>query len=400
MAHDETVCVFGLGYVGLPTAALLATRGYNVLGVDVRHEVVETINRGEIHIVEPDLDAHVRAAVSSGALRAAASARASDVYVIAVPTPLTHEKKPELAFVFSAVDAISAVLEPGAMIILESTSPVGTMRAIADRLGELGHDVDRLDLAYCPERVLPGRTMIELVENDRVVGGFTPAAGERVASFYRTFVSGEVLVTNARTAEMCKLVENAYRDVNIAFANELSILADRFGVDAREMISLANHHPRVNILSPGPGVGGHCIAVDPWFLVYGNEDESRLIHTARAVNLRKTEWVIDQVALRAREIAGSTRGARVACFGLAYKPNTDDLRESPALEVARRLEADGLDLVVVEPNVKSCAPLELVSVQSALDQADLLVGLVAHQEFAGLDLKGREVLDFAGAFRP
>ncbi len=410
----KTICVVGLGYIGLPTAALLANRGYRVFGVDVQARVVETINRGEIHIVEPDLDSFVRSAVGTGALTAHADAQPADVFVIAVPTPLTDTKAPRMDYVWNAAEMIAPVVKPGNLVILESTSPVGTTEKVGEVLATKGVDLTTIHLAHCPERVLPGRIMIELSENDRIVGGVSAAATSHVAEFYRSFVVGEVLETTARTAEMTKLVENASRDVQIAFANELSLLSDRFGVDVWEVIEMANHHPRVNILKPGPGVGGHCIAVDPWFLVDGAPDEAILIRTARERNLAKTDWVVEEIVRRAREIGGpnddgSTKdnpatgqarpAATVAVMGLAYKADIDDLRESPALYVARQLKAAGLPLRVSEPNVEEHGEFELLDPQDAVDGADLVVFLVAHREFREVTTGDKAVMDVCGARR-
>lgn len=390
----ESVCVVGLGYIGLPTAALLANRGYRVYGVDVQAHVVETINQGKIHIVEPDLDSFVRSAVGTGALTAHDKAQPADVFVLAVPTPLTEEKAPQMEYVWDAARMIAPVVKPGNLVILESTSPVGTTEMVGEVLAAGGVDLSRVHLAHCPERVLPGRIMIELSENDRIVGGVTTEATRQVAEFYRSFVVGEVLETTARTAEMTKLVENASRDVQIAFANELSLLSERFGVDVWEVIEMANHHPRVNILRPGPGVGGHCIAVDPWFLVDGAPREAQLIRTARERNLAKTDWVVQEILKRAE---GTTRA--IAIMGLAYKPDIDDLRESPALSIAQRLKVHGARLIACEPNLPSHPEFDLVSPERAVAGADLVVFLVAHREFKELETGEREVFDVCGVRR-
>ncbi|MBV9548140.1 MAG: UDP-N-acetyl-D-mannosamine dehydrogenase, partial [Alphaproteobacteria bacterium] len=349
----QSVCVVGLGYIGLPTAALLASVGYEIAGVDLNDAVVETINQGRIHIVEPDLDAFVRSAVAAGRLKAYSKPQAADVYMICVPTPF-HEgegiPQPNIDYVLAATRGITPLLKAGDLVILESTSPVGTTERMRDVIREAGVDVDQVHLAYCPERVLPGKIMRELVENDRVVGGLTSQATAAVGVFYRTFVKAAVLETDARTAEMCKLTENSYRDVNIAFANELSLLCARSGIDVWKLIALANHHPRVNILQPGAGVGGHCIAVDPWFLVASDPENARIIKTAREVNNYKTDWVVEQIG-RAAEAASKQTGkpTTIACLGLAFKPDIDDLRESPAVRVAEALLADGRKVIAVEP---------------------------------------------------
>lgn len=397
---NRTVCVVGLGYIGLPTAALLASRGHHIYGVDVNKKAVDTINQGKIHIVEPDLDTFVHAAVESGKLTAHLEPQPADVFIIAVPTPFREDHQPDLAYVEAATKAIAPHVHPGNMVILESTSPVGTTERVGEILSDVGVDTSQLSIAHCPERVLPGRVMIELTENDRIVGGLTPEATSRIAEFYREFVTGEVLETTARTAEMAKLVENASRDVQIAFANELSMLADRFEINVWELIKLANHHPRVNILQPGTGVGGHCIAVDPWFIITSAGGDAKVIETARRRNIEKTEWVIDKIIERAHAVSEELgRPAKVAAMGLAFKPNIDDLRESPSLYVARRLTAAGLDLVAVEPNIDSHDEFDLVSPADAVDQADVVAYLVAHKEFFGLPVVPSKVLDFCGVVK-
>ena len=308
MKHN-TICVVGLGYIGLPTAALLASNGYQVVGVDVNAHAVETINRGLIHIVEPDLDAYVRSAVAAGRLKAFTRPQAGDIYMICVPTPF-HDgngtPQPNIDFVLAATRSISSHIKAGDMVILESTSPVGTTQKMAEVLSEVGVDIAKIYIAYCPERVLPGKIMTELVENDRVVGGLTAEATQRVSGFYRTFVRGAVLETDAKTAEMCKLTENSFRDVNIGFANELSLICAKDGINVWDLIQLANRHPRVNILEPGAGVGGHCIAVDPWFIVARDPENARIIRSAREVNNRKTDWVIDQIKIAAADSTAKT----------------------------------------------------------------------------------------------
>ena len=400
MKHDLRITVMGLGYIGLPTAALLATRGYRVYGVDVLENVVETINRGEIHIVEPDLDSFVRSAVGTGNLTAHREPQEADVFIIAVPTPLTTDREPRMEYVWDAARAIAPKLKGGNMVVLESTSPVGTTERVAAILEEAGADLREVHVAHCPERVLPGRIMIELSENDRIVGGMTPEATRAVAEFYGGFVVGEVLETTARTAEMTKLVENASRDVQIAFANELSMISDRYEVDVWEVIKMANHHPRVNILNPGPGVGGHCIAVDPWFIVHSAPEDTGLIRTARERNLEKTAWVIEKVALWAEAFsAGSGRPPVVGIMGLAYKQDIDDLRESPALHIARSLKERGEKLAVCEPNLRSHGEFDLLTPEATVARADLLVFLVSHKPFKELDTGETPVLDFCGVRR-
>lgn len=396
MLSDLKICIVGLGYIGLPSAALLANRGYLVQGVDISPDVVDTINQGDIHIVEPDLDSFVHSAVNSGHLKASLDPEPADVFMIAVPTPFREGFVPNIDYVLDATRAIAPAVKAGDLVILESTSPVGTTEKVAEVLRESGVDTDAVHIAHCPERVLPGHIMRELVENDRIVGGLTAVASEKVAEFYRTFVTGEVLVTDARTAEMAKLTENSFRDVNIAFANELSLLSDKFSIDVWELIRLANRHPRVNILQPGTGVGGHCIAVDPWFIVHEGGDDARLIRTGREVNTRKTEWVVDKVRSKVAEFQEKHgRDPVVACMGLAFKPNIDDLRESPALWVFQQLVSAGIQPLAVEPNLRDHASITLTPWKEAIAKADILVYLVAHREFRKLQVEG-QVLDFCG----
>ncbi|MDF7661009.1 UDP-N-acetyl-D-mannosamine dehydrogenase [Erwiniaceae bacterium L1_54_6] len=399
----QTISVIGLGYIGLPTAAVFASRGINVVGVDINARAVDTINRGEIHIVEPELGDVVRDAVNSGHLRATMQAEAADAFLIAVPTPFIGDHQPDLSFVQAAADAIASVLKAGDLVILESTSPVGTTEQLAEWLAAARPDLrfpqhgDTVDvaIAYCPERVLPGKVMVELLENDRVIGGMTPACSARASELYRIFLRGECVETNARTAEMCKLTENSFRDVNIAFANELSLICAEQGINVWELIALANRHPRVNILQPGPGVGGHCIAVDPWFIVAQNPQQARLIRTAREVNDAKPRWVLDQVKQQLAECltaSGKRAGdITIACFGLAFKPNIDDLRESPAMTVAHLIaEWHSGATWVVEPHINQiparlAREATLVTTTAALQHADILVMLVDHAAFRAID---------------
>lgn len=395
MNQNKKICVIGLGYIGLPTAALLANRGYDVHGVDVVKSTVDTINQGKIHIVEPELDTFVKSAVNSGKLKASLKPDFADVFIIAVPTPFHNGFVPNVDYVVSATKSISPYVKEGNIVILESTSPVGTTELVEKTLKEEKIDTSKLYIAHCPERVLPGKIMKELVENDRIVGGLTPEATAKTVEFYNTFVSGEVLSTDARTAEMAKLTENSFRDTNIAFANELSMLCDKFNINVWELISLANRHPRVNILNPGAGVGGHCIAVDPWFIVHAGGETAKMIRTAREVNTYKTEWVIEKIKNAALKFeAQNGRKAKVACMGLAFKPDIDDLRESPALHITRRLKSDGLEILAVEPNIESHKEFEIVDYKDAIEQADIVTFLVAHKEFKNLDIKTD--LDFCG----
>jgi len=398
--EPTTVCVVGLGYIGLPTASLLASRGFRVSGVDVSSDVVATIARGRIHIVEPDLEGLVQSAVSNGRLTAHTSPCAADVFVIAVPTPIRADKKPDMSMVEAAALSIASVVRPGNLVILESTSPVGTTEEIVARvLREAGHRPgEDVFVAYCPERVLPGRILTELVENDRVVGGINQASTDRAVAFYQAFVRGEVVGTDARTAEMVKLTENSFRDVNIAFANELSLLCAKEGISVWELIRLANRHPRVKILKPGPGVGGHCIAVDPWFLVDRAPELTRLIRTAREVNDHKPHWVVQRV----EQCAARLRDPVIACLGLAFKADVDDLRESPAVEIVRALAQRRIGkLLVVEPHISSHPEFDIVPLESALAQADIVLVLVDHKRFARVpreSLQEKILIDTRGIY--
>jgi UDP-N-acetyl-D-mannosaminuronic acid dehydrogenase len=404
---NKLINVVGLGYIGLPTAALLASQGYMVIGTDISQHAVETINQGKIHIVEPDLDAFVRSAVTAGRLKASTTPHASDVYMICVPTPF-HEggaiPQPNIDHVLAATRSIAPFIQPGALVILESTSPVGTTEQIQSMLRDAGVKVDDVHIAYCPERVLPGKIMTELVENDRVVGGLTHSTTKVVADFYRSFVRGAVLETDAKTAEMCKLTENSFRDVNIAFANELSLICDKEGINVWNLIQLANHHPRVNILQPSAGVGGHCIAVDPWFIVAHDAENAKLIRTAREVNNFKTNWVIDKIKITAADFtAKSGKKPTIACLGLAFKPDIDDLRESPALHIASTLQSQGYDVIAVEPNIASHDSLTVVKLDQALEVANVIAVLVKHRQFLASDIQqqisSKVGLDFCGVMR-
>lgn len=401
------ICVVGLGYIGLPTASLLATKGFPVYGVDTRPEVVETINAGRIHIVEPELDVLVRSAVQSEQLRAGLEPQPADIFIIAVPTPFNENHAPDLSHVEAASRAVARHVQANNLVVLESTSPVGTTERVAEWIARARPDLPTgaVKVAHCPERVLPGRIIQELVANDRIVGGIDDASTRAAADFYRRFVSGQVLTTDARTAELTKLTENTFRDVNIAFANELSFICDRLDINVWTVIDLANHHPRVNILRPGPGVGGHCLAVDPWFIVDSAPEESRLIRTARQVNEAKPEWVLNRVRTKAARIKDPV----IACFGISYKADIDDLRESPALEIAENLAKEQLgEVIVVEPNISELPSrlrnlgVRLEAQQVGLRNADIVLGLVDHRPFLQItaaDLAEKVVIDTRGMWR-
>jgi UDP-N-acetyl-D-mannosaminuronic acid dehydrogenase len=408
---ELNVVVMGLGYIGLPTAAVIARTGAKVLGVDVTPSVVETVNSGRVHIEEVDLDGLVSGVVARGMLRASTAIAPADVFVIAVPTPFAADHQPDIRHVLTAATTIATVLKPGDTVILESTSPVGTTDQVRDLLaslrpdlrvpGKTGEQAD-IAIAYCPERVLPGRILVELIDNDRVIGGITPRCARKALAFYRRFVRGACVTTTARAAEMTKLTENAFRDVNIAFANELSLVADTLGVDVWEVIRLANRHPRVNILSPGPGVGGHCIAVDPWFLVAADRANTPLIRTAREVNDGKT----DHVVAKAAALVESMPGAPVACLGLAFKANIDDFRESPALRVAEALATRfGERVRIVEPYAATLPATladtgaTLIDIDTAIETCPIMIVLVDHDVFRSVPLEERAakaVLDTRG----
>lgn len=393
----KKVLVAGLGYIGLPTAAVIASRGIDVVGLDVNKKAVDTINKGEIHIVEPDLDIVVRSVVMTGKLRATTVAEAADAFMIAVPTPFKEDNSPDLSFIEEAVGNIAPVLEKGNLVILESTSPVGTTEKLAGWLKvarpdlsfpqDVGEDAD-INIAHCPERVLPGHVLQELVSNDRVIGGISNNCSVRAVELYKTFVRGECIITHARTAEMSKLTENSFRDVNIAFANELSIICDKLKINVWELVKLANRHPRVNILNPGPGVGGHCIAVDPWFIVDSCPEEAKIIRQARLINDAKPHYVIEQI----KHAADEFKRPVIACLGLAFKADIDDLRESPALQIVQVLAKSNVGkIITVEPNVKVLPEelisqgVELISLSKALEVANVVVVLVDHKQFKAAD---------------
>lgn len=414
----ETISVIGLGYIGLPTAAMFASRKKKVIGVDVNQNAVDTINRGEIHIVEPDLDMLVSAAVQQGYLEATTTPKPADAFLIAVPTPFKPCQEgdipePDLSYIQSAAKAIAPVLKKGDLVILESTSPVGATEQVAQWLAEyrtdlsfpqqVGESAD-INVAHCPERVLPGKVVTELVQNDRVIGGMTKRCSEKSVELYKTFVMGDCLITNARTAEMAKLTENSSRDVQIAFANELSMICDELDIDVWELIALANRHPRVSILQPGPGVGGHCIAVDPWFIVSKTPKQAQIIHTARKVNDYKPEWVIEKVKIAIADFlqANPTKTAKevtIACYGLAFKPDIDDLRESPALSIARAIaKQHSAEVLAIEPNIRTLNEenMRLVTIDESLSKTHIHVLLVDHHQFKKIKLNDAFVIDTKG----
>lgn len=408
------VCVIGLGYIGLPTAATFAAHNLKVTGVDVNQHAVDMINQGKVHIVEPDLDALVKEVVEQGMLSAQTVPVEADSYIVAVPTPFKDNHEPDLKYIEAAAKALAPFLKKGNLVILESTSPVGATEQMSAWLSEArpdltfpqqtGEDSD-IRVAHCPERVLPGKVLIELISNDRIIGGMTQLCSAAASDLYKIFVQGSCIETNARTAEMCKLTENSFRDVNIAFANELSIICDKLDINVWELVALANRHPRVNILQPGPGVGGHCIAVDPWFIVSKTPEHARLIRTAREVNDTKPEWVIDQVKIKVTEflqdnIEKTINDVTIACYGLAFKPDIDDLRESPALDITKRLAKQGFKVLAIEPNISEL-PKDLVEdVQLiSLDEratANIHVVLVDHKEFKIISKSQGYVVDTKG----
>ncbi|OZB97657.1 UDP-N-acetyl-D-mannosamine dehydrogenase [Paenibacillus sp. XY044] len=408
------ICVVGLGYIGLPTASLLAIKGFEVHGVDTNRHAVELINQGEVHIVEPDLDIMVKAAVQSGQLHVSEEPEEADVFILAVPTPFEEDQKPDLSYVRQAAASVAPFLRPGNIVILESTSPVGTTEMVARSIldvrtdltvsGAPQHAARRIYVAHCPERVMPGQILRELVENDRIIGGIDNESTQRTVAFYKQFVSGKILETNAKTAEMAKLTENSFRDVNIAFANELSLICDHLDINVWELIRLANHHPRVNILQPGPGVGGHCIAVDPWFLVNAAPEQAKLIHTARIVNDYKPGYVVNKVTERAKRLKSPV----IACLGLSFKANIDDLRESPALAIVEHLAKARIgDIYAVEPHIQhlpaslTATGVQLLEAAEAVRKADIVLLLVNHDAFSHIDrnlLQEKIVIDTRGFF--
>ncbi len=392
------VVVMGLGYIGLPTASLIASKGISVYGVDVKKEVVEIINKGKIHIIEPDLEALVKKVTNDKKLQAFTTPSRADIFIIAVPTPFKGNFEPDISFVERSVEMIIPYLEKNNLVILESTSPVGTTEKITEIIYNNKPELkNKIFISYCPERVLPGRILYELENNDRVIGGINEESTDKAFGFYSLFVKGKLHRTNAKTAEMCKLVENASRDAGIAFANELSMICDKAGINIWELIELANKHPRVNILTPGVGVGGHCIAVDPWFIVNDFKTEARIIRTAREVNNYKTDWVIEKIINAIEEFEKEKRlKPFVACMGLSYKQDIDDLRESPALRITKELIKKGYNIIPVEPNIKEHKELKLKNYKEAVIEADIIVFLVNHREFKNLILENKIVIDFCG----
>ncbi|TEU25768.1 UDP-N-acetyl-D-mannosamine dehydrogenase [Acinetobacter seifertii] len=408
------ICVIGLGYIGLPTAATFAAHGIKVTGVDVNQHAVDMINQGKVHIIEPDLDALVRDVVAQGKLSAQTIPTEANAYIVAVPTPFKDDYQPDLKYIEAASKAIAPFLKKGNLVILESTSPVEATEQMAAWLSEArpdltfpqqkGEEADIL-VAHCPERVLPGKVLQELISNDRIIGGMTPRCSKAASELYQIFVKGDCIETNARTAEMCKLTENSFRDVNIAFANELSMICNKLNINVWELISLANRHPRVNILQPGPGVGGHCIAVDPWFIVAKTPEQAQLIRAAREVNDSKPEWVIDQVKIKIADFLQSNptktiKDVTIACYGLAFKPDIDDLRESPALEITKKLAEQGLNILAIEPNIEKLPQtmpdnVQLIDIEAGLE-ADIYVVLVKHKEFKSLHLNTEKVINTCG----
>lgn len=406
----KKVCVIGLGYIGLPTATVLAHNGFEVHGVDINEKTVELINNGQVHIYEPDLDIMVKKAVESGYLKASVVPEKADVFIIAVPTPFKENHKPDLTYVEQATRSISPYLEPGNIVILESTSPVGTTEKVAEWILEEREDLsidenheNRIFVSHCPERVLPGEILKELIENDRIIGGIDEESTKKTVQFYEKFVEGKILETNARTAELSKLTENAFRDVNIAFANELSMICDELDINVWELIKLANHHPRVNILQPGPGVGGHCIAVDPWFIVDAAPEKAKLIHTARVVNDSKPHFVVNKI----KEAISRFENPIISCLGLSYKANIDDLRESPAVEIVKEIaQIYKGNIYVSEPHIDKLPKdlmripnLKLMDTKDAIERADIVVLLVDHDYYKVIDKElynGKFIIDTRG----
>ena len=399
---DLKICVVGLGYIGLPTAAILTNAGFKVLGVDINDSVIDVIKKGKIHIKENGLEDLISKAIKKKLLEVSNKPKESDIFIISVPTPLKKNNnkipKPDISHVLKALDSISSVIKKGDLLILESTCPVGTSKILLKRLYENTNiDLKDINVAYCPERVLPGNILFELINNDRVIGGVNQRSADLAKSFYQSFCEGELLITSSETAEMVKLTENSYRDLNIAFANQLSVICDEIGIDIKELISLSNHHPRVNILNPGCGVGGHCIAVDPWFITSSFPENSSLIKTAREVNLQKETWVFNKIMDYARKLKEKLkREVKIGCYGISFKPDVDDTRESPAMNIVLEMLSNNCNLLICDPNIKNNDKFELVTLDEIYDSVDIHVLLVSHSEFYKLDFHNKNVLDFCG----
>ena len=400
----KTISIYGLGYIGLPTAALLACNKARVKGVDVNLETVESVNSGKSSILETGIDELLKKAVNSGFLTAHKEGMEADVFIIAVPTPVERVNKkptPSIKFIKKACEEISKYIKPGNLVILESTSPIGTTREIMNLISNAsGIDKEKLLFCYCPERVIPGNTIKELVGNHRIIGAVNESSFKAAEEVYSIFCKGEMIKTNDKTAEISKLTENSFRDVNIAFSNEISILCDSLDIDVWELISLTNLHPRVNLLNPGCGVGGHCIAVDPWFLVADFPKETKLIQTSRKINDNKTEWVFNRVCNEINQLKNKlNRDPKVGCFGITYKPDTDDLRESPALKIVNKLSKIYDDILICEPNIDSYKKLKIYKTDYILKNSDLLIFLVSHKEFRKIQTHNKKVMDFCGLFK-
>lgn len=400
---NKKVCVIGQGYIGLPTSAILASSGFEVIGVDKKTEVVKSINNGKIHIVEPELDKLVLEVVKQKKLRASEVVEKSDIYIICVPTPFIESdsdiKHPNIEYVLSAAEEISIHIKNNDFVIIESTSPLGTTEKVHDLIRKRRPELEKIHFAYCPERVLPGNIIYEMVNNSRIIGGLSDESTKLISEFYRSFVKGEVIETSSQLSEMCKLTENSFRDVNISFANELSMICSSHNLDVWKLISLANRHPRVNILQPGPGVGGHCIAVDPWFIVSNNPENSRIIKTAREINDQKPYWVVKKIKDNLKGISSP----KVLCLGLAFKPDIDDLRESPALNIVKQLKNNDFNIACLEPNILKHDQFQLVDMSCNLEDYDLVVLLVKHKEFLSESFKQKlrkvNALDFCGVLQ-
>jgi len=391
----KKICILGLGYIGLPTAALLSNRGFYVHGVDIEESKVDTINKGKAYFYEPGLDNLISKSIDKNMLVADKKASKADVFIIAVPTPFKDNFEPNIDFVIEAIESIIPFLEDNNLIIIESTIPVGTTKMVENYIKDKGIDVSKIHIAHCPERVLPGNIIDEMENNDRIVGGTKEFSTEKIADFYKSFVKGNIFSTDDKTAEMAKLTENSFRDLNIAFANEISMICDKENINPWELINLANKHPRVNILNPSPGVGGHCIAVDPWFIINSNKSESQIIKKAREVNLFKTEWVINQIKSFAIDYKKKhKKNPTICCMGLSYKPNVDDCRESPSIQIVNTLEKENFTVVAVEPNIDKFENINLVNLEEGLNNSEIVVWLVKHKEFENKN--NEHHLDFCG----